>query len=87
MQRVAVRRPQHRTAAGGQHDALAGGEIVDHILLDIAERGLAVGGEVVAYRHADAVFDFAVAVDEAQPQLARQVTTHRRLATAGHADE
>jgi hypothetical protein len=65
----------------------AGGELVDDLLLDVAEGVFAFTLEGGPDAAAQPVLDLAVAVDEVQPQLPGKVTPDRGLATAGHADE
>ena len=87
MQRITVGRPQHRPAAGGQHDAGLPGKLRDDLGFDLAESSFALVREIVADRHADALLDLAVAVGEAQAQLPREVAPDGGLAAARHAHQ
>jgi hypothetical protein len=87
VQGIPVGWAQHGATAGGQNLPAARAELVDDVLLDVAEALLAVLREEVSDRHADPRLDLGVAVGEDQAQLAGQVAADGGLAAAGHAHQ
>ena len=86
-QHAPVRFAQHRTAAGGQHDAAAGRELGECRRLALAEAGLAFEIEDEADRGAGMRLDLMIEVVERHAEQLGDVTPDRRLAGAHRADE
>src|ERR1700687_4379979 len=78
---------QDRTAAGGEHDARAGGEFGDDLALAAAEARFTLALEDQRDIGAAAPLDLVVAIVERIVEHPRQAFGHRGLARAHRADE
>src|SRR3569623_2062023 len=83
----AIVRIQHHTAAGGEHDMLAPGEVVDDYLLALPKAGLTLDVEEQRNVGAGARLDFMIAVDELAAERFRELAPNSGLACAHEADE
>ena len=76
-----------RAAAEREHHRTAGQQVRDHLVLEFAERGLAVRGEDIPDLPPGALGDHVIAVEERHAQLVRDQTAHGRLAGPHEADQ
>ena len=78
---------EHRTAPGGEHDALERGELGECLRLARAEARFAFDVEDGGHFYAAAALDLVVRIDEAQLQPPREQPPDGGFAGAHHADE
>lgn len=74
-------------AACGKDDMVATREFLDDLALARTETGLTLEFEDGGDGHAIARLDLVVAVDESQPEFAREQAAHRRFTGAHETDE
>ena len=80
-------RIEHRAAAGGEHDAVHGGELGDRLLLARAKSRLAFDLENERDAHAAPPLYFVVGIEEAQLEAPGEQPPDGRLAGPHQADE
>ena len=86
-QRLAVFRSHDHATAGGEHNMVHEGHLLNHLLFAVAKAGLALDIKYPGDIGAGAAFNFSVSVGKRQTKVARKVLANGALAGPHGADQ